>query len=440
MAKRVAWAGQTGLPMGQPEMIAHNGAAYVAAGRSGGTLFRSTNLIAWTNVGPSTSSPTFWRTALAGVVWSGSYFFAYDNAGSARSTGSASNGLGRSPDGLTWTVLDVSWGSGTPQHHALAAIGSTVLTLSKYGLSTVMRRSTDAGASFGTGTTPLARVNQLVARNSKFYAIGDTGTAANPRFCRSADGVTWTTFTLPGAAEYWNICFLSSGRIVVVTAAGATAYSDDDGATWAVGGTHAGIREYLNYTEAFGDTLVTIGAADYAGQVQQYWTSSDGAVTIDGPWDIIEASDQVDWWRLAAGISGEVLAFGTSDGADTLATGLLYNYVPAPRLRKTPAITVTPGNAGQPYIAPSTVCTPLPPPDDGGGSPPPTPTPALPYYVYVPNNPANPAAGEVRTQYRFHPGAGYTCDVTPQTYLVPDPAFPGGFVPVRERRCRWNYP
>lgn len=108
-------------------------------------------------------------------------------------------------------------------------------------------------------------------------------------------------------------------------------------------------------------------------------------------------------------------------------------------LRKPPLVTVVPGSPGQPYVAPSTVCTPPPPPNDGGGGAPGSGGETA-YYVYVPTNPANPAGGETRTPYAAHPGTGYTCDVTPQMYFVSDPLFPGALVPVWERRCYWSYP
>lgn len=113
-------------------------------------------------------------------------------------------------------------------------------------------------------------------------------------------------------------------------------------------------------------------------------------------------------------------------------------------LTKTPILTFVPAVAGQPFKAASLVCTPNPPAPDTGPVVPPAPPvgsgDATLYYVYVPVNPVNPAAGETRQPASVHPGAGYTCDVTPQQYFLADPSFPGGLMPVFERRCSWSYP
>lgn len=111
----------------------------------------------------------------------------------------------------------------------------------------------------------------------------------------------------------------------------------------------------------------------------------------------------------------------------------------------TPAVEAVEGHAA------SLVCTP-PPPAVEPEAPPPAPPPPVPgnppdpvvtYYVYVPNNPNDFSAGEVRTPLfdpPDDPPAGYTCDIVPTLYYVPDPSFPGGTMPVYEQRCYWNYP
>lgn len=115
-------------------------------------------------------------------------------------------------------------------------------------------------------------------------------------------------------------------------------------------------------------------------------------------------------------------------------------------LRKQYLVTVIPAVEaveGQPA---SLVCTPPPPPADPGGPPPPPPPPPPPeyptagstIYLYVPNNPTDESAGQVRTESVAPEPAGYTCFTG--IYYVPDPADPKLLQPVYETRCDWNYP
>lgn len=99
-------------------------------------------------------------------------------------------------------------------------------------------------------------------------------------------------------------------------------------------------------------------------------------------------------------------------------------------LRKTPITTVISGTPGQAYKPASYTCTPKPPDGTGGDTQPPTV-----YWTYVPNNPNDFNAGEVRTRYTSHPGTGYTCSFA--TYFEPDAD--GVLQPVYENRCYWNY-
>lgn len=103
-------------------------------------------------------------------------------------------------------------------------------------------------------------------------------------------------------------------------------------------------------------------------------------------------------------------------------------------LTKPAIVTVIPGTPGQAYEPPSQVCVPLPPRGEGGTTPP-TPAPGSVVYVYVPNNPNNRYAGEVRTPMSTSP-AGYTC----QAGLFFDIVIGGLVTPVYEVRCYWNYP
>jgi hypothetical protein len=133
-------------------------------------------------------------------------------------------------------------------------------------------------------------------------------------------------------------------------------------------------------------------------------------------------------------------------------------------LTKPYTVTVIPSVPGVPGSAESLVCTPAPPVIEPG-SPSPVPSPGSPssppptnsgggttlpsgssasggtgqlIYLYVPNNPSDPAAGEVRTPYISPAPAGYTCQTG--IFYLPDPIFPGAVTPVYETRGYWTYP
>jgi len=116
-------------------------------------------------------------------------------------------------------------------------------------------------------------------------------------------------------------------------------------------------------------------------------------------------------------------------------------------LRKTAIETVVPPVQGVEGSAESTYCT-APPPDeeDGGGPIPPGGAEGddgdsdgsniQQIYLYVPNDPNNAAAGEVRTPALAPAPAGYTCGLHTHTVHIDE----GVDTPVREIRCTWNYP
>lgn len=106
-------------------------------------------------------------------------------------------------------------------------------------------------------------------------------------------------------------------------------------------------------------------------------------------------------------------------------------------LRKTPLVTVIPADPGQPYRAPSTVCTPPPPDDNSGGNPPSNPGTGDSIYLHVPNDPGDPNAGSTMVDALAPAPPGYTCGYA--TAFVPDPLFPGGLIPVIGIHCYWNY-
>lgn len=291
----------------------------------------------------------------------------------------------RTPDGGSWASFAIGG--------ANARAGGT----NGAGVTVIMHQSNEStcsvvtGTSVATGTLPSNGYWSAPVWNGSVFvtvAYGSDKAATSP------DGLVWTQRTLPSVKDWYYVAALETGELLAIAEGeeGFLAGSVDNGITW----------------------------------------TDEGTLTPSPDW----------WWAITGG-DGRFVAIDYS-GNLAISNQLSGPPIdpPAPArsgLRKLARTTVIPSRPGQPYIPPSTVCTPPPPPNDGGGGLPPNPPPTG-YYVYQPVDPNNPLAGETRAYFAGHPGGGYVCDTVPQMYFVPDPTFPGGLTPVYERRCYWTYP
>lgn len=106
---------------------------------------------------------------------------------------------------------------------------------------------------------------------------------------------------------------------------------------------------------------------------------------------------------------------------------------PTPRL-------IIPGTDAVPGSPASTSC--MPPPPGSGDEPTPDPAPEepVPHYLYVPNDPDDFNAGEVRTPWYGETPEGYSCSTGTFIDIY---TFSNGMVVsiiYIETRCYWNYP
>jgi OmcA/MtrC family decaheme c-type cytochrome len=163
--------------------LAWGGATWVAVGN--GVAATSPDGITWTARTIPTGSYT-------GVVWTGARFAAVGNGVAVTS-----------PDGVTWTaatIPSVPW----------AAIASSGTTLSAVGGNGYVATSSDGGATWAAGPTPLT--------NGVWKAIGWSGTAfvavGTGLAATSADGITWTGSNV-ASGNYTSVA-AGGGRLVAV--------------------------------------------------------------------------------------------------------------------------------------------------------------------------------------------------------------------------------
>lgn len=109
-------------------------------------------------------------------------------------------------------------------------------------------------------------------------------------------------------------------------------------------------------------------------------------------------------------------------------------------LTKPTPVLVIPGSAEVPGSAASTTCIPPPPASEEEPAPNDPPEEPVPHYLYVPNDPNDYGAGEVRTPWYDETPEGYTCSTG--TFVESYPTSSGGRIVVTfwETRCYWEYP
>lgn len=176
------------------------------------------------------------------IVWGGDKFVAVRSL-----TGTASQRIMTSPDGITWTYRTApaanNWksvaygGSATIKFVAVATTGLTTdqIMTSPDGITWTARTSVAANiwnsVTWGNGST-----------GQRWVAVAENGTTAN-QVMTSADGITWTARTI-SATNTWNsICFgqnialgLSTGFFVAIakntTSTTNKVMTSVDGITW----------------------------------------------------------------------------------------------------------------------------------------------------------------------------------------------------------------
>jgi photosystem II stability/assembly factor-like uncharacterized protein len=193
------------------------GIKIVAVG-AGGASITSADGVTWTPGAAFNAAAANLRAvaALAGT------FIAVGDAGTAIN----------SADGITWTTHT----SNTAAN--LQGIGCSGDRCIAVGDGGTIVRTTDAGTTWTalpiTGTPALKRIaygnfnNNLGTTNvsiNTFVAVGDAGTA----LCSIDGGTTWTAITVPGAANFVAISYLT--RFVAIDSAG-NAFFSIDGQTW----------------------------------------------------------------------------------------------------------------------------------------------------------------------------------------------------------------
>lgn len=184
--------------------------------------------------------------------------------------------------------------------------GASVLRVSKTGAEWVTRTNTPAtGATaltalFCTGTRWLLGDDGGGGSPGIYYGAADDGSGSGPVGNASA---SWTLATAPALDQVQ--AFASNGTRLFALTVSSGFYSDDDGQNW---------TEYTRTgtaRSADGRDVVWDGARYvFITQSAQVYASTDGATF--GYKGTFSATSTV--WRLAAGISGEVIAWRRTTG------------------------------------------------------------------------------------------------------------------------------
>jgi hypothetical protein len=226
------------------------------------------------------------------ILWDGSQWMVIV-------TGTTSNNLFTSPDGVTWTartIYPISFSNTC----TLATNGSIWIAGNN---TTAFYTSTDAGVTWTSRTSGPSNVTSIVWNGSKFVAgtssgqpsystdgitwTSGTGAATNTHrviwtgtsflccpvsgnslsISRSTDGITWTNQSLGSSGTYGAIAY-GNGYVIVVSIDGVVYRSSNDGVTWSV---------VSNLVSAkYSCRLVFVGGLFWLRSQYYIATSSDG--------------------------------------------------------------------------------------------------------------------------------------------------------------------
>lgn len=256
----VTWTSHTGPVNGLPTIVLETGSSKLIGtkDRTPSGVYRSTDGgLNWTR---ATTSPGVWAVAWDGasrllategntsthiwestddgatwtdlgaksvgtqnefLVWSGSLFITRSNV---------ANNFTTSPDGGTWTDRAFT---GAANYAAWAVGPGRLMGFHRFGSATAAL-STDGGLTFTTFTMPAA---VQVSRNSAIYAnnmflVLDISAG---KAYYSADGVTWSSSTMPGGGAFWQGVFWVGDKFVALSTFGSNNIcTSPDGVTWTV--------------------------------------------------------------------------------------------------------------------------------------------------------------------------------------------------------------
>lgn len=224
------WASGT-LPTGRVAMggtyADFTNAKYFIAGGSGssaetGTIATSVDGITWTDTTmPSTDT---WRE----MVFDGTKVYAFWST----TTGA---GYATTTNGTTWTAGSSLTGLGAyNMSNALYAAGRWYLSCSFGQASTDQYRTSTDGVTWGEWNAPAPTLNDIAYNGSNQFLALDASNSANIYTSASptSSATSWTTRTLPAAAEYDRAVY-GNGFWVLTNSAVTTNYlTSADGVSW----------------------------------------------------------------------------------------------------------------------------------------------------------------------------------------------------------------
>jgi len=257
------------------------------------------------------------QAALNRVIWTGTQFVVVGYSGTILT----------SPDGTTWT----SQSSGTSAVLTGVAWSGSRLVAVGYGTTAAVVTSTDGVNWSPVSALPVSLTTQLYAiawSGTQFVAVGvDASALSNAVIVRSADGLNWTSASVPSPllqAVIWDGSqFVAAGGDFF----GPVVLRSSDGQTWtrdAIGVVATGsLRELASAGTVGKPTIVAVGPFYPSNFTPEVLTSVAG-----GTWQPVKAmgtyADAVGWSGrhfLVCGVG--VCAFSTDGLSWTNASGTL---------------------------------------------------------------------------------------------------------------------
>lgn len=231
----------------------------------------------------------------------------------------------RSSDGTTWSAVVHS----ASAHSIDGNVNTGVIAINQSTSATVVRRSTDNGATWGNATGTIAQVGGGIKCNpaTNVWIVWDGTTSSSAAMRSTDDAATFSAVTISHASVIRNIVNngASGGTAIWLGAINGTTIlkSTDDGATWSTG-TALSWTAGSNISYGNGYFVVCATSTTY-----QFAYSADGTswtykplplqVTNSGIW----YADGY-WWYVPQGASGT----GLARTADITASIVAWELIP----------------------------------------------------------------------------------------------------------------
>jgi hypothetical protein len=228
--------------------IVSSGTQIVGLGELGNSFYSSKDGLKWTSRLMPSDPGDYYKC----LTWTGSQFIAVSSLGAIRA----------SPDGITWTLVEVP--KIPPHLYSVVSSGSEYRAVGERG---TLITSTD-GITWSAGSTGTHHsLRCIIQAGSQFIAVGDSGVILS-----SPNGKTWTQRVSGTFSSLKSITWTASHFVAVGDA--GTVLTSPDGITWTV--RNSGTTFTLNSIAWSGNQLVAV--SELGGMISSdgiSWTASN---------------------------------------------------------------------------------------------------------------------------------------------------------------------